>query len=182
MKICKDSDNMKIEIVKVGELECNCFILSKDRDVLVIDPGDEFDKIKNVIGNRNVLGIIITHYHFDHIGALNDVKNFYNTSVYDIRNMPEGENNIVNFSFEVIYTPGHKEDAITIYFKEYKMMFSGDFIFKDTLGRWDLPGGDIDLMYESIEKIRNYDKDIVIYPGHGDSTTLGYELDNNMYL
>jgi glyoxylase-like metal-dependent hydrolase (beta-lactamase superfamily II) len=150
--------NMKIDIVKVGELECNCYILDINENVLVIDPGDDFDKIKNVIGNRNVSGIIITHYHFDHIGALLDVKEYYNTLVYDIKNMDEGEYKIGDFCFEVIYTPGHKEDCITIYFKEDKIMFTGDFIFKDTLGRWDLPGGDIDLMYESIDKIRKYDK------------------------
>ena len=173
---------MKIEIVKVGKLECNCYLLDIDGNVLVIDPGDEFDKIKECIGNRNVLGVIITHHHFDHIGALEDVKSKYNVFVYDIHNLNEGSNSIGDFKFEVIYTPGQKEDAITIYFKDYKCMFCGDFIFKDTIGRWDLPGGDIDLMYESLDKMRKYDRDILIYPGHGDSTLLGYEFDNNLYL
>ena len=173
---------MKIEIVKVGELECNCYLLDIDNNVLIIDPGDNSDKIISSIGNRNVVGIIITHYHFDHIGALDNIVDKYKVKVNDIKNMNEGSNKINKFNFEVIYTPGHKEDAITIYFKEDKVMFSGDFIFRDTIGRWDLPGGDIDEMYESLNKIRLYDKNITIYPGHGDSTTLGYEIDNNIYL
>ena len=78
-----------------------------------------------------------------------------------------------NFNFEVIYTPGHKEDAITFYFKDYNAMFTGDFIFKDAIGRTDLPGGNMESMIESLNKIKSYNKDIIIYPGHGDKTTLG---------
>ena len=61
-------------------------------------------------------------------------------------------------------------------------MFTGDFIFKDNIGRCDLPGGDINEMYASIKKIKLYDSDIDIYPGHGDKTTLGYEIRNNIYF
>lgn len=173
---------MKIEIVKVGDLECNCYILDIDNKVLVIDPGDEFDKIIDVIGNREVVGIIITHYHFDHIGALDDLINKYNVLVYDRENMCEGENIIDKFNFDVIYTPGHKEDAITIYFKEEKCMFCGDFIFRGSIGRCDLPGGNINKMIKSIAMIKKYDKDTLIYSGHGEKTTLGYEINNNMYF
>ena len=173
---------MKIEIIKVGELECNCYLLDIINKVLVIDPGDNSDKIINKIGNRIVLGIIITHYHFDHIGALEDLVNKYGGSVYDKSNMNEGINMIGNFIFNVIYTPGHKEDCISIYFNEDKVMFVGDFIFRDSIGRCDLDGGNVKEMIDSICKIKKYDKDIVIYPGHGDKTTLGYEINNNMYF
>ena len=61
-------------------------------------------------------------------------------------------------------------------------MFSGDFIFKESVGRCDLPGGNIGDMIKSINKIKEYDDDIVIYPGHGDSTTIGYEKNNNIYF
>jgi glyoxylase-like metal-dependent hydrolase (beta-lactamase superfamily II) len=101
---------------------------------------------------------------------------------YDKDNLVEGENKIGCFSFNVIYTPGHKEDLITIYFKKDKAMFCGDFIFKDSIGRWDLDGGNIKDMFKSIDKIKRYDRDITIYPGHGEKTTLGYEMDNNMYF
>ena len=58
----------------------------------------------------------------------------------------------------------------------------GDFIFRDSIGRIDLPGGNLSMMIESIDKIKKYNRDIVIYPGHGDSTSLGYEIDNNIYF
>lgn len=173
---------MKIDVVKVGELECNCYLLEKDNKVLVIDPGDEVNKIIDKIGDREVAGIIITHYHFDHIGALEILSNKYGVKVYNKNNMTEGKNTIDNFNFEVIYTPGHKEDCITVYFEDNKCMFCGDFIFRDNIGRCDLPGGNIKEMIASIEKIKSYDKDIIIYPGHGDETTLGYEINNNMYF
>ena len=173
---------MKIDVIKVGMLRCNCYLLEINNKVLVIDPGDEVDKIINKIGSREVVGIIITHYHFDHVGALDELVNKYNVKVYDRHNMSEGINKIGEFMFEVIYTPGHKEDLITVYFKEDKCMFCGDFIFKDCIGRCDLPESNVDDMIKSITKIKKYDKDTVIYSGHGINTTLGYEIDNNMYF
>ena len=173
---------MKIEIIKVGRLRCNCYILSTDNDVLVIDPGDEADKIIALIGERNVVGIVITHHHPDHDGGVTNLVNKYHCKVYDRNNLNEGINKINQFTFEVIYTPGHKEDLITIYFKEDKLMFCGDFIFKDSLGRCDLHGSSIKDMIASLTKIKKYDRDITIYPGHGMSTTLGYEIDNNVYF
>lgn len=173
---------MNIEIVKVGNLRCNCYILSKDNKVLVIDPGDEFKKIDRIINNRDVVGIIVTHYHFDHLGAIRDIVNKYHTKVYDRYNLSEGKNKIDIFNFEIIYTPGHKEDLITIYFRNEKVMFCGDFIFKDSIGRYDLDGGNINQMINSIDKIKKFDRDIMIYPGHGEKTTLGYEIDNNIYF
>ena len=96
--------------------------------------------------------------------------------------MDEGEFRIGDFKFNVIYTAGHKEDCVSIYFVDEKIMFVGDFIFRDSIGRVDLIGGNIDNMIDSINKIKNYDRDIIIYPGHGDSTRLGYEIDNNLYF
>ena len=173
---------MKIEKIEVGNLSCNCYILDIDDKVLIIDPGDETDKIVNLIGNRCVVGIIITHYHTDHYGALDDLVDKYKVKVYDRYNLSEGINNIDEFEFEVIYTPGHKEDLITIYFKREKSMFCGDFIFRDSIGRCDLEGGSISKMINSINKIKKYDKDITIYPGHGVNTTLRYEMENNYYF
>jgi len=175
-------DNMKIEMIKVGRLRCNCYILSIGNNVLVIDPGDEGNKITKLIGDRNVCGIVITHHHPDHDGAVAELLEKYNSTVYDRYNLSEGINKIMPFVFEVIYTPGHKEDLITLYFKEEKVMFCGDFIFKDSIGRCDLHGSNIKDMSNSLLKIKEYDRDITIYPGHGISTTLGYEIDNNVYF
>jgi len=173
---------MKINTIVVGELGCNCYILSKDDKVLIIDPGDDFDLIKKEVANKRVSGVLVTHHHFDHVGALEEVLNYYKTKLYDYRNLEEKEYNIDDFIFEVIKTPGHKSDAITFYFKNDNCMFVGDFIFKDNIGRCDLETGNIIEMKESIEKIKKYSDEIVIYSGHGIKTTLGYEKANNYYF
>ena len=161
---------MKIDKVIVGYLQTNCYIISIDDECLVIDPGDEYEKIKEVIGNKKVIGTIITHYHFDHVGCINHFDN-----IYDINNLKKEINKIDKFTFEVIYTPGHTNDSICIYFKDYNIMFVGDFLFKNGIGRTDLGGNEID-MHNSIEKISKYKKNIIIYPGHGDSSKLGIEV------
>lgn len=173
---------MQITKVIVGPIETNCYLLEKENQVLVIDPGEEAEKIKRIIGKKQVVGIVITHYHFDHIGALETLKETYSVPVYDIHTLKEGENQIGPFPFEMILTPGHKEDLITLYFKDEQVMFVGDFIFKGSIGRIDLPGGDWKEMETSIEKIKKYPKEITIYPGHGDETTLAYEIAYNPYF
>ena len=140
---------MTVDRVVVGSLKTNCYVISINNKCLVIDPGDEYQKIKDVIGNKKVIGTIITHNHFDHIGAIK-----YFDNIYDYNNLKEGINNIDNFSFEVIYTKGHTNDSICIYFKKDKIMFTGDFIFKDGIGRIDLGGNYLD-MINSINKYLN---------------------------
>ena len=169
---------MSIEKVIVGKLETNCYILEKDGKILVIDPGDEFKKIMNQINNREVIGVIITHYHFDHIGALP----YFKAPVYDYSNLNEGINTIGPFTFEMLKTPGHKEDLISIYFKEENIMFVGDFIFKGSIGRTDLEGGSKEEMVKSLEKLKKYSDNMIIYPGHGLETTLKAEKENNILL
>src|SRR5574344_745899 len=114
--------DMKIKILKLGELETNCYILKQDHEVIVIDPADEVDRIINEIGNDKLLGIIITHHHFDHVGALKDLKTYYDTNIYDRNNLEEKDYTLDKFNFDIIYTPGHTSDSISIYFKEEKIM------------------------------------------------------------
>ena len=166
---------MIINRVIVGELRENCYILEDNNDVIVIDPGDDFSKIKPYIDNKNIIAVLVTHHHFDHVGALNY---FDEDKIYDINKLEEKEYHFNNFKFEVIYTKGHKEDAITFYFKNENVMFTGDFIFRDSIGRTDLPGGNMEEMLLSLDKISNYNDDITIYPGHGPKTNLGYEKNN----
>lgn len=173
---------MKIERVVVGPLQENCYVISIDNKCLVIDPGDEFEKIKNIIKDKEVLGILVTHNHFDHVGALNEVKDYYNSKVYDFSDLEEKEYNIGPFIFEVIYNPGHTMDSISFYFKEVNVIFVGDFIFLNSIGRCDLEGGNYLMMEESIDKIKHYSDDIIIYPGHGSDTTLGYEKKHNSFF
>ena len=173
---------MDLKIIKVGELEENCYIISKDKTI-VIDPGDEANKIISYLNNNNLDldSILITHHHFDHVGALEDLLNYKKVKVYDISNLEEKNYNISGFNIEVIYTKGHTDDSVTYYFKDYNMMFVGDFIFEGSIGRTDLGGNTTD-MINSLKKIKRYTKDIIIYPGHGNSTTLKNEVDNNYYF
>lgn len=167
---------MQIEKLVVGSLRENCYIVTnKNNDCLVIDPGDEAKKIINAIGNKKVVGILITHFHFDHIGALDELEKLYNVKNNDF--------NIKEFSFEVIKTPGHRFDCLTFYFKEESVMFTGDFLFKSTYGRVDLEGSNVLDMKKSLEIIKKYPNDINIFPGHGSSTTLNAEKTNiEVYL
>lgn len=170
---------MKIEKVVVGYLKENCYILEKDNQVLVVDPGDEAEKIKEKINNRKVLGILITHDHPDHIGALSAFKDI---PVYSFSNLEEKECTIGKFKFNVIFNPGHTSDSVSYYFKEYNILFSGDFIFHESVGRCDLPTGNTENMKQSISKIKAYPNNMIIYPGHGDKTTLEHEINNNVYF
>lgn len=166
---------MNIKSVVVGSLDTNCYILEKDGEVLIIDPGAEEEKIiENITGK--VVGIIITHHHFDHVGALEKIKQYYNVKVYDFSNLTE-DSTVGKFSFKVLSTPGHTDDSISIYFKEDNIMFVGDFIFYGSIGRTDLGGNDLD-MKKSIESILLYDDDIKLYPGHFIPTSIGIERHN----
>lgn len=164
---------MNIKKVVVGLLETNCYILEKNDICLVIDPGDNFDKIKSCI-DKKVVGVLLTHRHFDHIGAIDELTEYYKVSIYDIKNLNEGINKIKDFEFEVFYNPGHTKDSISFIFTD--VMFSGDFIFNGTIGRWDLGGNNID-MKNSISKILKSKINYKIYPGHGENTYLDDEKD-----
>ena len=163
---------MNIQTIVVGPLQTNCYLLILEDKCLIIDPGDDFIKIKKEIGNKKVVGCLVTHYHPDHIGALEEVISYYDIEVnkpkYDI------------FEYEIIETPGHTFDSKTFYFKKINAMFTGDFIFKNSIGRTDLGGNDND-MKKSLEDFKKYDNNIVIFPGHGPSTILGEEK-NRFYL
>ena len=173
---------MEVKCVVTGYLDENCYVLVKDKTCLVVDPGDDFPKIKEAIGDNKILGVLITHSHADHIGALRNFLTKRSIKIFKRSNLQERKYTIGNFTFECIYTPGHSKDSVTFYFEEDNCMFIGDFIFKDSIGRVDLPGGSNAEMSKSISKILKYDDKITLYPGHGDSTTLGNERKNNPYL
>ena len=170
---------MKIQTLVLGILDTNCYILKKDKCVLVIDPADNYEKIKEEIKNYNLVGVLITHHHFDHVGAL---SYFDKNLIYDNNNLLEKEYELGPFKFNVIKTYGHTDDSLTYYFREDNVMFVGDFIFKESIGRCDLPTGNFNIMKKSIEKIKAYPDNVVLYPGHDEYTTLGYEKINNPYF
>ena len=170
---------MIVKRLVLGPLSTNCYLIIKDNDCLIVDPADNIKTIKKELKKLNLVGILVTHYHFDHIGALEELKQSYNVPIYDhtCDNI-----SIENFDFEVIHNPGHTRDSVTFYFKDEKTMFAGDFIFKETIGRTDLETGSMGDMQASLNMIKTYNDDIILYPGHGEETTLGYEKVNNIYF
>lgn len=171
---------MKVETIVVGPLKTNCYLLEKDSTWLIVDPGEEFSKIEEHI-TGNVFGILLTHRHFDHVGALASCLDRYQVPVYDASS-PSKKIQLGSFSFEILATKGHTEDSISFYFPEEQKLFAGDFLFFRTVGRVDLPTGSKDAMKESIAKIKHYPDTLEVYPGHGPKTTLGEEKQENPYF
>jgi len=164
---------MKIKQIVVGPLEENCYILTKNNKSIIIDPGEEVEKIEKEIEGE-LIGILITHHHFDHVGALNDLLKNYKVPVIDYYKQFV----LKDFNYKIIENPGHTKDSISFYFEEEKIMFCGDFIFQDTIGRTDLPTGNIIEMKKSIKNLLTMDESIMLYPGHYEKTSIREEKDN----
>lgn len=205
---------MKFERLVAGMLETNGYIIYDEHtlEALVIDPGDEPQAFITYIEKNSlkVLGIVLTHYHYDHIGAVEDIKKKYNCPVYihkkDAHGLQRAE---INYSMEgfrkpvsiipdktlshgdriqagsvvleVIHTPGHTPGSICLRAKDANIIFTGDTIFDDDLGRTDLEGGSPGEMRKSIaNKISKWPDDITIYPGHGDHAAMAYVRKKNI--
>ncbi len=166
---------MEIKKIVVGPIETNCYILNKNNNQIIIDPGADAEIIKKHL--TNPVAIIITHYHFDHTDALQDLIEQYNLNVIDYKS--EKTQIIKDFKFEIIKVPGHHETCAM--YKFDNELFTGDFLFKETIGRTDLETGDMNQMKQSLKLLKNY-QNLNIYPGHGDTTTLDYEKQFNPYL
>ncbi len=158
---------MKVEKLKVGKLQANCYFISQDNDLIVVDPGDDYEKIKAKIGKHNLKAVFLTHGHFDHNGALKELLNDYKVPVNPLT--------VESFDYQIISTPGHTEDSVSFYFPNEKIMFTGDFLFRGTIGRTDFSSGSNQQMKESLEMIRAFPDETTIYPGHGEETILGKE-------
>lgn len=151
---------MNIKTLILGDLDTNCYILEKNGKQLIIDPAANFDIIKQHLNSLS--GILITHYHFDHVGALEEVKDNYEVPIFNYKTL--GIKKIEDFEFEVIEVKGHHETCVM--FKFGTDMFVGDFIFENGIGRTDLETGDYNQMLKSLEKMKKY-KNVTIYSGHG---------------
>lgn len=160
---------MKIEKIVVGFLEENCYVVSdENKNALIIDPGDEFLRIKEVADNYYVKGILITHYHFDHIGAMDELEKCYQVQANDFESLKD-------FKIDVFETPGHTNDSLSFYFPKDNILFSGDFVFKGAIGRTDLGGNDNDMEKSLAFLLHHFSGDMKILPGHGDATTINNE-------
>lgn len=170
---------LKVITVVTGYLSENCYIVHNDKDALIIDPGDDSNKIISSVGDLNVLGILITHYHFDHVGALDEIKNKYKKAKL-IDFTSKKEQIIGDFKFKIIENYGHTMDSVSYYFEDEKKMFCGDFVFRESIGNFE--DEDMPIMIESLRNFKKLDRNIRVYPGHGIYTEVGYELDHNLFM
>ena len=159
---------MEVLSLVVGEMFENCYILVNDKqEAIIIDPGDEAERIIKFAEPYKVVGILVTHFHFDHIGALKEVEEYYHLKANE---------EVPGFTYEVIENPGHTMDSKSFYFPEENIMFVGDFVFFHTIGRTDVDDGNPALMKTSLMRLVNtIPEDTILYPGHGRYTTLKRE-------
>ena len=202
---------LKVEKLVLGVYKVNCYILSIKDINIIIDPGGDFNRIEKYLQSERIKPdfIINTHGHYDHIGAVPDLISKYRIPFY-IHKLEESiicnpEKNLSSFfvknglslktynlieenycrdfnnlGIEIINTPGHTPGSIILRYNNY--LFTGDLLFKGAIGRTDLPGGDIGKIKDSLAVIKEMDKDLIVYPGHGEDSILKYEFETNYYL
>jgi glyoxylase-like metal-dependent hydrolase (beta-lactamase superfamily II) len=198
---------MQARGLTVGQLQENCYIARPDdgERCIVVDPGDEHERILGQVAElgATVEAILLTHTHFDHVGAvaplaratgapvwcpklevpvLADINSYEN---YDADETIEGGETlqIAGFDIEVVFTPGHSPGHVTFVIPAENVMFSGDVLFQGSVGRTDLPGGDWPTLAQSIATLlERYPDDMTVCPGHMGITTLGRERQTNPFL
>ena len=207
---------MDVRGVTVGPVQENCFLVKgADGHGLVVDPGDEAEVLLSGIeelGITTVDAILLTHCHFDHVGALAPVARATGAPVFcpklevpmiqDIMRFvpwdgfgpyenhdPEetvegGETlELAGLTIDVVFTPGHSPGHVTYAVPEHQVLLSGDVLFQGSVGRTDLPGGDWDVLGKSIALLlERYPDDTQVLPGHMGATTLGRERATNPFL
>ena len=201
----------------VGPVQENCFIVRPkgSETAVIVDPGDEAERITSALdelGIKTVEAVLVTHTHFDHIGAVAPVASATGAPVY----CPELETSVLanindyvpwpgfgpfesyeadhtvsggeklelaGLIFEVIFTPGHSPGHVTYAIRDAPALFSGDVLFQGSVGRVDLPGGDWATLSRSIETLLDsFPDETTVYPGHMGVTTLGRERATNPFL
>jgi hydroxyacylglutathione hydrolase len=204
------------EILPVGMLQCNCSIFGDEqtREAIVIDPGDNIDRILAILARHSlkVKAIVITHAHIDHIGGAAKLKASTGAPVYmnqndqelyddldvqagwlgmatpektviDVDGREGGALTLGNAEFQILETPGHTQGSISLWIPTENKLVTGDTLFRDSIGRTDLPGGDGRQILRSIHaKLMPLPEDAIVIPGHGPSTTIGREKERNPFL
>lgn len=200
----------------VGPVQENCYLFRREdrSDALIVDPGDEPEKLLAAIERLGVelAGVLLTHTHFDHVGAVAPVARATGAEVW----VPEIERGVLadimsyvpwpgfgpfesyeaehtlsggeklelaGFEIDVLFTPGHSPGHITFALSDEPALFSGDVLFQGSVGRTDLPGGDWPTLLESIRTlVDSFPEETRVYPGHMGLTSLGAERAGNPFL
>ena len=202
---------MNIEILCENNNNGNTYIVGNDKNVIIIDPANDERSIKKLVNNRNVLGIFLTHGHYDHFKKLHKLLKLYNVKVYLHKNayiklsdiyascavyfgcheptliakdqvveVKDGETiELEEIKIKVLFTPGHTNCSVCFKIEDY--MFTGDTLFYEGVGRWDLPTASSIQLMESISKLLKSKQDYNVYPGHGENSTCFHEIKNNPY-
>ncbi len=203
---------MEILVIPVGYLQENCYIAyDEDKVAVVIDPGDEGQKLVEAIRNRglDVRYILLTHGHFDHTGAVMEIKNEFGAKLcvsgedaemltdpqlslaMRQRWKPEdisidwllSDGDVIEagkMRFEVIATPGHSKGSVT--YRCENVLFTGDTLFQGDCGRTDLYGGSYEQIKASLRRLADLEGDYQVLPGHGPDSTLEEERLHNIYM
>lgn len=192
---------MDVYTMPLGQLQANCYLVCQGQHCVAIDPGGEPEAVTAWLKQRNLTlsGILLTHGHFDHVGAVKELAKFANFPVYIHQldmNMPPylsspgffctdhyDEGDVVTLggmSFQVLSTPGHSQGSVCLLTGE--ALFTGDTLFNGGCGRTDFPGGSWAQMEQSLARLAALDFEGPVYPGHGPATTLAMERAMNPYL
>lgn len=204
---------MLIDRIMVGQLQSNCYIVHDEKSLqaMVVDPGGEPDRILRVIRGKKleVVYIVCTHGHFDHIGGVAEIKEGTSGKIvlhrddlalylraseqaalwgFNVGRQPapdifvaEGDTlRVGDVQFTVFVSPGHSPGGICLFGEG--VLFTGDTVFAGSVGRTDLPGGSTDDLKKSFSRIMSLPADTRILPGHGGESTVGDEKETNFFM
>lgn len=200
--------DFRIKTFVLGSVSTNCYVIyhEQTKAALIVDPADHAARILDKCRELEVKpeGILLTHGHFDHILAAEEVKKAYDCKIYAGRQEEEmlldpaknmtvrmarqvsirpdvllsdgDELKLAGFTWKVLETPGHTPGCVCYYCAEEEVLISGDTLFAESLGRTDFPGGSTQAIIRSIsEKLFALPDETMVYPGHGEPTSIGHE-------